>query len=255
MALCYGRKSPDYSLPRLWLEDYMAVSPPAPVYPMNRLTPVKSWPMYLNDQLGDCCIAGYAHMIGAWTQLTYENEVLFSNPAITSYYSLCGGYVVGQPNTDQGCLLSTVLQNSMSTGLVDQKGVAHKIAGYAQLSLANMNNPAYLNWALKNFGSVYVGINCPQSAETQFSNGQPWTYVPGSANAGGHCIALQQMVSGEYPYEFITWGAAQAATQQFVNMFVEEAWVAVGYDWLRRGVTITGVNQAALTQDSEALAS
>jgi hypothetical protein len=253
-SFCYGRLSPDYSKPRLWVEDYMTEEPPTPVYPMNRLTPIKSWPMYLNDQLGDCTIAAYGHMVGAWTQLTYENEIIFSNAGVTSFYSLCGGHVPGRPNTDQGCVMGTVLQNGVTTGLLDQRGTAHKLAGYAQLSLANMNNPAYLNWALKNFGTVYVGINCPQSAETQYSNGQPWTYVPGSPNAGGHCIPLQQMVAGEFPYQFITWGAVQSANQQFVNMYVEEAWVPIGYDWLKAGKTITGVNQAQLVQDSQTLA-
>ena len=196
-----GRRPPDYRKPRLWLEDYAIGALPTPVYPLDRAVGT-SWPMYLNDTLGDCTIAGLGHMVGAWSKIIHgtAGEVLFTNDVIEAVYSAVGGYVPGDPNTDNGCVMSDVLAYWQSTGVS-----GHKISAYAQLS---DTSEASLNWALKNFGSVYLGINCPQSAQQQFGNA-PWTYVKGSPIAGGHCITLQSNASAGV-YGFTTWGALQA---------------------------------------------
>lgn len=248
----YGRNAPDYSKPRLWLEDYLTEAVPPALYPVDRGTMVPSWPMYLNDSIGDCTIAELGHAVGAFSVNSGEKggEVLFANSVIQSVYSAISGYVTGNPNTDTGCVISDVLAYWESTGISDIRGVEHKINAYAQLV---NTDPATLNWALKNFGCVYTGINCPESAEEQFANDQPWTYVQGSPIAGGHCIGLQTMLSvGNYG--FTTWGKLQAVEQSFVDHYLEEAWVVISPDWITsKGGTITGLDVAQLQADMAVL--
>ena len=240
-----GRKPPDYSKPRLWLEDYKTAALPAPTYPVNRAAGV-AWPMYMNDSIGDCTCAGIAHAVDAWTFLAGRGEALFADSTIQSLYSAVSGYVAGDASTDNGASMQSVLAYMQATGITDINANSHKISAYAQL--VNVDQ-AHLNYALNNFGSVYVGINCPQSALDQFGHGQPWTYVQGSAIAGGHAIVLQQMDSAD-SLGFVTWGKLQSTSWDFCSHYVEEAWVALSPDWIESsGKTITGLDLAGLQAD------
>jgi hypothetical protein len=196
----------------------------------------------------NCTIAEAAHAIGAWTVNSGQagGEALFSDEAITQFYSLCGGYVPGNPSTDNGCVMSTVFADWTQTGITDTKGKLHTLQAYAQLA---DTSESFLNWGLKNFGSVHLGINCPQSAEDQFSAGQPWSYVQGSPVIGGHAVALQEnQAPGEYAV--VTWGALQLVEQDFFDHYLEEAWVALSYDWLTiHSNSITGLDVAQLVVD------
>src|SRR5262245_58839678 len=58
--------------------------------------------IYENDTLGDCVIAGGWHVLGIWTG-NAGHLVMGTNAQITSDYSSIGGYVPGDPSTDQGC--------------------------------------------------------------------------------------------------------------------------------------------------------
>src|SRR5690348_342480 len=124
----YGRLHPDPARPRLTLEKYLdprsALSrsglPPVPrSQDVDRASQVQDWPMYLNDQLGDCTIAAMGHMYGAWTQYASGREALFSDDQIQSVYSRVGGYVPGDPSTDNGCVMQDVLADQQSNGMPD----------------------------------------------------------------------------------------------------------------------------------------
>jgi hypothetical protein len=250
----YGRRSPDYSKPRLWLEDYKTAAIPNPVYGtvVDRATGIV-FPMYLNNSIGDCTIAGLGHVEGAWTKILKgsASELIFANQTIQNVYSAISGYIPGQPSTDTGCEISDVLAYWMNTGIPDTSGKNHILSSYAQIATPDQ---ATLNWALKNFGTVYLGINCPESAETQFSQGLPWTYVQGSPIAGGHCITLQSNPSSGN-YGVTTWGTLQMADQGFLDHYLEEAWVPIGADWLNAAdKTVTGLNVSQLMADSQVLA-
>jgi hypothetical protein len=253
MAFKLGRLHPDYSKPRLWAEDYIDTSVLPPQKPnVDYCTAVTTWPMYLNDQLGDCTCAGMGHCVGAWSQYESGTEAVFSDSAIESLYSAVSGYVPGEPDTDNGALLQTVLQYMQQTGVTDEAGKLHKVQAYAQLKEMSFKD---LNQALQVFGTVYLGVNLPQSAEDQFSQGL-WTYVKGSPIIGGHCIVLQQIANRPVgDYTIISWGATVNATKEWMSTYLEEAWVPLSPDWLNaQGDTITGLDVEQLTADMHALA-
>ena len=159
-----------------------------------------------------------------------------------------GGYVPGDPSTDNGCEIQDILAYWQRTGVG-----GHKIAAYA--ALGDCTNLMLMKQCLQIFGTVYLGINCPESAESQFSAGEVWTVVPGSPIAGGHAIPLQRWDNAPLgDLEVVTWGALQRMTMAFATEYVEEAWVPVSTDWITANdVTITGLDLAQLEADLAAV--
>jgi hypothetical protein len=245
----YGRRPPDYTRPRLWADDYYTSAAQLPAFSddVDWCTAVTSWPMYLNDTLGDCTIAAAGHAIGAWTRYAGGAELTLTDPQVLTAYEACSGYVPGQPATDNGAVISDVLAYWHQAGIG-----GHQIEAYAQL---RDTTELGLNQALQLFGTVYLGINCPASAEQQFDNGQPWSYVKGSPNAGGHAIVLQKFTApAKGDYTVITWGAAQPMTLRFAATYIEEAWALLSPQWLSaRGDSLAGLDVAQLTADMQAL--
>jgi hypothetical protein len=239
----YGRKSRDFAKWAPTLEHYLTAElPPAPLI-VDRASKVASWPMYLNDQLGDCTCATVGHEIQAWTAYATA-EVTLAQDDILALYEAVGGYVPGDPSTDNGCEIADVLAYWQKTG-----AGGHKISAYA--ALGDCSNLTLMKQCLNVFGTVYLGINVPRSAEDQFSAGEVWTVVAGSPIVGGHAIPLQRIDNAPLgDLEVVTWGALQRMTREFAQTYTEEAWVPVSADWLTaNGSTIEGFDLAQLETD------
>jgi hypothetical protein len=256
----YGRNPLDPARPRLTLERYLdprvalAVGGLEPVpldWDVDRASEVASWPMYLNDTLGDCTIAEEGHMFGAVTRYAQGDEVLFADAEIQTVYSRVGGYVPGEASTDNGCVIADVLADARAVGMTDTSGKVHKVAGYAMFG--NPADEELLGQVLAVFGTICTGINVQQQMEAEFSDGKPWTWRKGAPSIGGHCVALQRRFgTGAAPLEYVTWGALQTATPEFQAHAVEEAWAVVTEDWVRaNGTTIDGINLEQLLADME----
>jgi hypothetical protein len=201
--------------------------------------------MYLNDQLGDCTEACKGHIIQALTAIGEGKELTVSNSQVEKWYERDGGYVPGDPSTDNGCVVQTVLQNWFEF----DKSVC-PITEYAELD--NFYNVYNLKEALYLFGSIYLGIQVPQSAEDQFQNGEPWTYVPGSPIIGGHAVPIQEILAPGYNdmIHIVTWGQIQPMSRSFFSHYCEEAWVVLSPDWFNAsGVDTDGFNMAQLQSD------
>jgi hypothetical protein len=179
--------------------------------------------------------------------------VSFTNDTALTVYEATGGYVPGQPNTDNGATLQAVCQYMVNTGIVDTAGDRHKLVAYAEIG--DYTNLSLLKSVLYTFGSVYVAVNIDAAAETQFGNNQPWTPVPGSPNVGGHCIPLELSAVGdvsynEYDTTWLTWGAEQRADNAWVSQSIQEAVVLVSDDWIQtNGKSVDGINLNGLIAD------
>jgi hypothetical protein len=105
--------------------------------------------------------------------------------------------------------------------------------------------------ALNTFGTVTVDIDVPDSAMTQFNQGVPWTYAPGSPSLGYHSIVLQKRGHGYVGVqEFVTWGLLQRATRIWCKHYIVEAYVVVSQDFIRaNGTTVQGLNLEQLIAD------
>jgi hypothetical protein len=257
----YGRLPFDPERPHLILEKYLdprnplsrAGLPPVPLsQDVDRASEVTDWPMYLNDTLGDCTIAGEGHMFGALSRYGLGTEAIFSDAVIQATYSRVGGYVPGDPSTDQGCMMIDVLADAKANGITDTAGHVHKVAGSARLG--NPANELLLGQVLDVFGSAYVGINCQASIQTEFADNEPFTWTRGEPIEGGHCIVLQRRrpasTVGGGVLDYVTWGALASATVGFQAHAAEEVWAVVTEDWLKtNGFSVSGMNLAQLLSD------
>ncbi|NUS26133.1 MAG: hypothetical protein HOV92_18180 [Streptomyces sp.] len=183
-----------------------------------------TWPMYANDQIGDCTCAGVGHLVN---QLTFYGTGTEQQPAessVVAMYSAITGYTPSDPNTDTGAYCQDVLSWWRKTGLE-----GHKIVAYASLDVSNL---AEVKQAIALFGTVYVGLNFPGSAMDQFNAGQPWDVVKGATIEGGHCVIAGAYGSGRIG--LITWGAETEMTESFWRAYVDEAWVVLDADGLER---------------------
>lgn len=252
MGFKYGRLPRDFSKPALALENYLTdkadgTLPPAPLQ-VDRASKVSSWPMYGNDTIGDCTCAAIGHMIQAWTAYAGA-EVTVPQSSVIGLYSAVSGYNPATGANDNGAEMSDVLAYMKSTGIKDSAGKVHKVAGYA--AFGDCTDIPLMKQVLNVAGSVYTGINCPASAQTEF--GQVWTYEPSSPIEGGHCIDLQLVAGGGVGAQsFVTWGALQKATIGFIEHYVEEAWFVVSQDYIdANGTTIEGLDLQSLLADMQ----
>lgn len=212
----------------------VALPPP----PSAVLPPQRNWTMSLNDQIGDCTIAGVAHCKQVWTgESMTDAEVLAT-------YEQIGGYSPTDPTSDQGCVEVDVLQTWMQTGIAGDK-----LAGYCAVNIADFDE---LKDAVHWFGAVYLGINCPESA---LSNTQLWDVVPGSPNAGGHAIIGVGYDDAKDLAYVVSWGKLVPVTRAFVGKYLEEAYALLSQDMLVNpaGVGPARLDWATLTADMQIL--
>jgi hypothetical protein len=258
------------------IEDYIDVSsltkglPAAPGI-IDRESKVKAWPMYANGPdpaappviastgVGDCTCAGIAHFLAAVTAFSGDHPggVMFTDTAILRMYEAISGYQLGNAATDSGCMLQSVAQYMVTTGLADIGGKVHKLAGY--FSIGGYTNLELLKQVANTFGGVYLGVAVSDGADEQFSNGQPWTLPKVGANVGpdgiDHCVVLQYSAFGVTgvadDQTVITWGIEQKINQAWAVTNIGQALGLITEDWIaKNGTSINGQSLVQLIADS-----
>jgi hypothetical protein len=260
-----GRKPPhpEESHPRLKLGRFLTGTYPAAPAIVDYVSKVADWPMYGNDQYGDCVWAMIGHTIEAATTYGRGKTVEVAEADVLKGYSDVTGFDAGDPSTDQGTVIQDALSYWRKTGVG-----GHKILAFAEV---DHTNPDEVDAALYLFGHLELGINFPAVAMEQFNAGQPWDVVPDDGgNEGGHAIDLgvvrPQMSTAIPPrpvlvgrnvrgnYEIITWARVQEMTPAFFARYVEEAWVVLTPEWYdAQGRNPEGIDAAALGEGFTAL--
>jgi hypothetical protein len=201
-----------------------------PVAPPNVdwASKVPSWPMMDNDTLGDCVPAASGHCIEQWTFFSNPPGYVPTDQQILNAYEAIGGYVPGDPSTDNGCVILDALNYWRKHGIA-----GHKIFAYATVDWKNHDE---LRSAINIFGNVYIGIQLPITAQTQ----DVWTVAPGALNTpngapgswGGHCVPLVEM-SPDF-ITCVTWGQLLDMSYNFADDYIDEAYVIITVDWLEK---------------------
>lgn len=224
---------------------------------IDRISAVADWPMFGNDEYGDCVEAELLHADMAVSGMAGHEVTYAPGYGLTLYSDITGfNQNAGPPGsnpTDQGTDIQTALEYWKNTGLKAADGSIHKLAGYAQF--ANPADETLLAQVLDVFGCVIAGGSLQQAQEDQFSASEPWDYIPGQPFIGGHGFPLQRRgVGGAGVWQVVTWGAAQHATRRFIwNSLGQgngEAWAVVTADWLEaNGDDIQGLDLQQLLND------
>jgi len=180
-----GRNRPVARCPRFSLRNYLMKSLPAPPptcdYSAKATTALSE--MYLNNELGDCVIAGIGHVVGVMTG-NVGNQFLYSNNQIIALYSAIGGYVPGEPSTDRGCDEQTALNYWQHNGA---PAGSNQIAGWISVNGAD---PSEYRTALWLFENLYFGLELPNKWINPFPSapGFIWDVAGPPVPTNGHCV-------------------------------------------------------------------
>jgi hypothetical protein len=183
-----GRNRPVARGPRLSLGNYLMRGLPTPPatqdYSKDAAKALAQ--MYLNNQLGDCVIAGMAHVVGVFTGNAGGAPVIYGNNEIIALYSAIGGYVPGHPNTDHGCDEQTALNYWQQHGAPTPQGT-HEIAGWISVNGAD---PTEYRTALWLFENLYFGLELPNAWINPFPSapGFTWNVAGPPVPTNGHCV-------------------------------------------------------------------
>lgn len=238
-----GRQPNDPRKPRLRLDEYQ-VTPPAPPASADWVSQIKTWPMSMNDQIGDCTAAGAGHIAQLVNWYGRGQDAPVSDTDILAMYEAISGYRPGHPNTDVGATLQDALGYWRTTGVG-----GNTIAAFAQLDPRNLD---LVRDCINLFGAVYTGLNVPKSAMDQTNAGQPWAIVPGSPILGGHCVPLAAY--DQNSFTAVTWGQTQVVELAFYERYFDEVWVAIDLDWAAAtGYSPQHLNTDTLNADFQAL--
>jgi hypothetical protein len=183
-----GRTRPVARCPRLSLRNYLMRSLPAPPPSVDYSQAAQNVlsNIYLNDQLGDCVIAGIAHVVGVLTGNSGAGAFQYTNDQIISLYSAIGGYVPGDSTTDRGCDEQTALNYWQNTGA---PAGSHQIAGWLAVNPAD---PTEYRTALWLFENLYFGLELPDAwlnPSPPSTSGFVWDVAGPSDPNNGHCVA------------------------------------------------------------------
>lgn len=244
-----GGKLSDPSKPRVRLnrKPGSALTPPAQSNGLSKLVPAGAWGMLANDSLGDCVCAGALHGQQLIDKAGKGVDTNFTNNDAIVMYEKIAGYVPGNPRTDQGAELIDGLKYWANPGL----GAGQfKCDAYAQF---DVRDQSMMKQLIADFGVVYLALEVPASAMSQFDKGQPWTVVSRSPIEGGHCIPGVDY-DENYLYA-VTWNAIQPIAWSFVTKYFDEGWAVTSADLVKAagGTIATGIDTATANADWHSL--
>lgn len=220
---------------------YLAPHLPPPPASINYGKNVPQWPMYLNNQYGDCTCAAVGHMIECWTA-TAGAEKSPSDADILKFYEH-----FTTPGPENGCNMLDVLKYWRSTGLAGDK-----ILAFAQLEGKNIIEAQD---SVSLLGSLYIGLELPDFAVNSSDMlGVPWVVPPqgpvGDAAPNpqnGHCVPA--VAYDQRNLYIVTWGAIKSMSWQFYQTYADEAYAVLSADFLKNGHNPQGLDLAQLKCD------
>jgi hypothetical protein len=230
-----GKKPPRVDRRTLKLGKYLtAALPPAPTRcDWSRGFNI-NYGMMLNDSLGCCVEAAKGHAEQIWT---------LCNGRLVTAPEANGGYVPGNPSTDNG----EVELDSLNAWQKNASGLS-PISAFAAIDYTTQFQ---VQQAIHLFGLAFIGFQVPQSAMDQNAAGQIWDVVANDGGiVGGHAVAVPMYDVQQNILTCITWYERQIMTWAFFNRYIDEAYAILSPAWLaRNNVSPAGFDMAALQSD------
>jgi hypothetical protein len=243
MQFKLGKRPAVFDSRTLKFGTYEVASLPPPPASVDYGAGINTWPMFGNDQYGDCTCAAAGHMIQDWT-FNAGKEVTPTLQDVMTFYE---HFVGNPPPQDAGCNMLDVLKYWRSTGLG-----GNKIDAF--VSVEPKNNVQARD-AIDLFGALYIGVELPDFAVTGDMITTPWVVPPqgpvGDAAPNpnnGHCIPAVAYDSRNL--YIITWGVRKAMSWQFYNAYADEAYAVLSGAFIAKtGKAKNGFDLAALKKD------
>lgn len=172
-------------------------------------------PMFRNDELGDCVIAGRAHQTLRFERREQGRIIPIADADVThEYFTETGG-------TDDGLVVADSLALWRRHGWqVGDK--FYRILGYARV---DHRKPADVRQAVFSHDGIGLGVQLPLAAQVQMQAGRPWSVTTGKGSRvgswGGHYVYC----CGYTPAGpvCVTWGQKQQMTWAWLAKYGDEA--------------------------------
>lgn len=210
---------------------------------------VRDWEMLGNDQVGNCVWAGAAHEHMQFTAIGDVVDAIFTTKNVIADYSAVTGFDPRDPDSDQGTDMEAAAEYRRKTGIIDSKGVRHKIKAHLRLRPGDLDE---LATAGNIFEITALGVMWPKSAWDQFDDHLPFTVVPGSPIEGGHYMPVIGRNSAGH-FILVTYGRLQAATPEWVKQYADEAKVYLTDEFFVEGKSPLGFDLPKLEHYLKAL--
>lgn len=198
------------------------------------------FPMFMNQDIGDCAIAAPAHMTQLWTA-NADVQADVTDGDVLAAYRAVSGFDPDKPETDTGCAELDVLNYWRTIGIG-----WNTIAAFAEIAPGSRTEiKAAVAW----FGGAYVGFILPASIRGQ----TVWDVVKDDGGElGGHAVNLVGYDADGVTC--VTWGALQRISWAFVNDYMDEAYAVLSPDWFNStGTSPSQLNLAQMQADLVAI--
>jgi hypothetical protein len=190
--------------------------------------------MMLNDTLGDCTCAAAGHAIQVWSSAAQQRMVTPSDEQIEVLYEQAGGYIPGDPQSDQGAIIQVVLKDWMAKGLdLDE------LAAFVEVEVSDV---ASVKRAIFECGLCYIGFNVPGYMPEDAGSTWDVQKTGDQQIIGGHCVILVGYSNLTGLYKLISWGSIYYMTPAFFAKYVDEAYALANPEWIEA----TGKSPAGL---------
>ena len=187
------------------------------------------FPMFANDILGDCTVAGMAHGSTVYHGMVSQKHIPSQTEVIRIYNHLTGGI-------DSGLYLLDVVKYWRSTGIEESK-----IYAYANV---RPHNQEHVKQAINIFGGLFMGFQCQENILDEFKAKIPWK--PGKKINAGHAVYVTGYNNDGV--EVLTWGTTQLGTWAWWYDHVDECYALLPPEAKVEGFT-TGFDFTRLKKD------
>ncbi len=173
-------------------------------------------PMFGNDRLGDCVIAGRAHQTLRFEDIEQGSVLMIKDTDVTKeYFKESGG-------ADSGLVVLDSLNLWKSRGWKVGSNT-YRIRAFATIAFKDHEQVQQAIYADVGIG---LGVQLPKAAQGQIQTGRPWTVTTGPdakpGSWGGHYI----YVPGYTPDGpvCVTWGRKQQMSWDWLDKYCDEAY-------------------------------
>jgi hypothetical protein len=176
-------------------------------------------PVFANDRVGDCVIAGRAHQTLRFELVEQSKVIRITDGEVVREYMLETGGV------DSGLVVLDSLNRWRRRGWI-AGGDRYYIVAFAEI---DRGAPSQVKEAVFTELGVGLGLWLPTSAQHEFEAAKPWAIVSGPGSApgswGGHYVYVTGYTS--LGPTCVTWGRKQRMTWAFFAKYCDEAYAVV----------------------------